>query len=105
MKILFDDLDLKELVTTGKNRKYKKYQRDTFFMNRLHKTFKYMENANSTAMLTQISPLHYEKLRGLGISYVRISNSYPERIIFRETDDGIVVTILEMNTTHYGNKK
>ena len=28
-----------------------------------------------------------------------------ERLLFRETDDGIEVELIEIDSTHYGNKK
>ena len=35
MKIVFEDRDLEELITTGRNRKYKKYTRNGKFMKAL----------------------------------------------------------------------
>lgn len=105
MQIIFEDENLQELISTGRNRKYQKYSRDRYFMQRLIKAFSIMVAAGSTRELGCHSFLHYEQLRHLSLSSIRIANSYPERIIFRETDSGIVITILEMNTTHYKNKK
>ncbi len=56
MQIIFDDKDLEELITTGRNSKYKKYSRN-------------------------------------------------KRILFREFDGGIRITVLSLDDTHYGNKK
>lgn len=58
--------------------------------------------------LKPLSFLHYEKLkyqRGKNISSVRIANGFIERLIFSETDDGIEIELIEINDTHYGNKK
>ncbi|HMM18766.1 MAG TPA: hypothetical protein PKC47_14800, partial [Petrimonas sp.] len=62
--------------------------------------------SNSTE-LPNFSFLKYEKLKhGLsGLSSVRIMSNRVERLIFRETEEGIVITILEIDNTHYGNKK
>ena len=32
-------------------------------------------------------------------------NGRVERLIFTESEEGIEIEILELNTTHYGNKK
>ena len=39
------------------------------------------------------------------LSSVRIMNNRVERLLFRELENGICITIIELNTTHYGNKK
>ena len=52
--------------------------------------------------------LHYEKLRhqeDKPISSVRLVNGLVERLLFSETDDGIEVELIEIDSTHYGNKK
>ena len=69
MQIIFDDKDLEELITTGRNSKYKKYTRNKKFMTAL-----------ATAWMV-------------------------ERILFREFDGGIRITVLSLDDTHYGNKK
>lgn len=38
-------------------------------------------------------------------SSVRLVNGMVERLLFRETDDGIEVELIEIDSTHYGNKK
>ena len=40
-----------------------------------------------------------------GFSSVRLSNRYVHRLIFKETDDGLQVEIIDINDTHYGNKR
>lgn len=74
-------------------------------MHGLNRAFTAIVSCNCVNEFSNQSFLHYEQLRNSDISSIRPCNGYPERIIFRETDDGIVITILEMNTTHYGNKK
>lgn len=36
---------------------------------------------------------------------MHIKNGYVERLIVRETDEGLTLVMIELNTTHYGNKK
>lgn len=67
-----------------------------------------MRDVDSTDELKPFSFLHYEKLRYQGReqrSSIRLANGMVERLIFTETDDGIKVELLEIDTTHYGNKK
>ena len=42
MQIIFDDKDLEELITTGRNNKYKKYSRNEKFMKALAVAYNYM---------------------------------------------------------------
>lgn len=65
-------------------------------------------NVESTEELKVFSFLHYEKLRhqkDKPISSVRLVNGLVERLLFSETDDGIEVELIEIDSTHYGNKK
>lgn len=56
--------------------------------------------------LRPYSYLHYEKLaNNVNMSSVRILNGRVERLLFKEINDGIEITIIELNTNHYGNKK
>ena len=38
-------------------------------------------------------------------SSIRVVNGMVERILFREFDGGIRITVLGLDDTHYGNKK
>ena len=38
-------------------------------------------------------------------SSIRVVNGMVERILFREFDGGIRITVLSLDDTHYGNKK
>lgn len=105
MNIIFEDKDLEELILTGTNNKYKKYTRDSRFMQALGRMYKLMQTSPNTATLGMYSFLHYEKLKRIGLSSVRVMNGKVERVLFRETEDGIVITIIELDDTHYGNKK
>lgn len=105
--IFIHDKDLQELIETGKNSKYKALARDKRFMAGLSRVINTIRNAESTASLENYSFLHYEKLRYLSepLSAVRVVNSKPERLLFREAENAIEITILELNTSHYGRKK
>lgn len=105
MNIIFEDKDLEELIFTGKNNKYKKYSKDSRFMAALGRMYKLMQTSTNTNMLGMYSFLHYEKLKRVGMSSVRVMNGRVERVLFKETEDGIVITIIELDDTHYGNKK
>lgn len=110
MKVNFADSDLEEFCATGKSKKsaYKKYVRDGTFMGALARTLSALVYAPNTASLrNDYSFLHYEKLTDnlSGRSSVRIMNGRVERLIFTESEEGIEIEILELNTTHYGNKK
>jgi hypothetical protein len=67
-----------------------------------------MYDVDSTEDLRYFSSLHYEKLkyqRDEPKSSVRLVNGMVERLLFVETDDGIEVELIEIDSTHYGNKK
>lgn len=66
-----------------------------------------MHDVESTDELKLFSFLHYEKLKHQvePRSSVRIVNGMVERLLFTETDDGIEVELIEIDSTHYGNKK
>ncbi|WP_289225881.1 hypothetical protein [Bacteroides acidifaciens] len=106
MKVNISDKDLDELIRTGKNSKYKKYSKDRKFMEGLARVYKVMLNVADTNGLKPYSFLHYEKLaNNLNLSSVRVLNGRVERLLFRELEDGIEITIIELNNDHYGNKK
>ena len=64
-----------------------------------------MFDVESTAELKVYSFLHYEQLKKDPRSSVRLVNGLVERLLFTETDDGIEVELIEIDSTHYGNKK
>ncbi|MBQ8676709.1 MAG: hypothetical protein IJ528_10915 [Bacteroidaceae bacterium] len=103
--VLFDDRDLKELIETGYNRKYRNLARDKAFMRRLITVYNTLTAVETTNEYIRFSFLHYEKLKHVELSSVRVMPGRVERILFREQDKGIVITILELDSTHYGNKK
>ena len=106
MQILFEDKDLEELIMTGYNNKYKKYTRNAKFMKALATAYNYMRLVDVANDLRAISFLHYEQLAGTnGMSSIRVVNGMVERILFREFEGGISITVLSLDDTHYGNKK
>ncbi len=106
MYIEFEDSDLEELITTGRNSKYKKYTRNAKFMIALAVAYNYLRTSQQASDLRAVSFLHYEQLAGTnGLSSIRVVNGMVERIIFREFDGGIKITLLTLDNSHYGNKK
>ena len=106
MEIVFEDTDLEELITTGRNSKYNKYTRNAKFMTALATAYNYLRMVDVASDLRAISFLHYEQLAGTnGLSSIRVVNGMVERIIFREFDGGISITVLSLDDTHYGKKK
>ena len=106
MQILFEDKDLEELIMTGYNNKYKKYTRNAKFMEVLATAYNYLRFASCTNDLRSISYLHYEQLKwNKGLSSIRVVNGMVERIIFREFEGGISITLLSLDDSHYGKKR
>ncbi len=105
IEIIYKDTDLKELIEEGKNKKYEKLSRDKKFMDSLRKQIAIMSAANKVSEFKDFSMLHYEQLKYCNASSVRIQNNRVERIIFTENENGIEITLLELNTNHYGSTK
>ena len=107
MIVIFEDKDLEELILTGRNRKYKKVMKVKALMDGVLRAYRIMQTVPNAAMLGKFSYLHYEKLKHQlsGHSSVRVANGYVERIIFIEEQEGIRVKLIELDDTHYGNKK
>ena len=107
MKITFSDEALFELYETGKttSRKYKQLCKNKKLVNGYIRAVNAMKGVQSTKDLYLLSFLHYEKLTHDPRSSVRIVNGMVERLLFYETDDGIEVELIEIDSTHYGNKK
>ncbi len=107
MEIIFSDEALSELYITGKksDRKYKQLCKNKKLINGYIRAVKVMYEVETTDDLKSISFLHYEKLRNDPRSSIRIANGMIERLLFIETDDGIEVELIEIDSTHYGNKK
>ncbi len=109
MNIIFEDKALQELYEHGctSDKKYRKYNKDKKFLIYLARQIAAIKSAQTYEDLHKISPLHYEELKhqGGGITSFRINNSYVERVICREYGDYIELTLIELDNTHYGNKK
>jgi len=109
MNVIFKDDVLLEIYQTGKtkDKRYKSLCRNKKFVDGYIRVVKTMYSVASTDELKQFSFLHYEKLRHQvePRSSVRIVNNMVERLLFTETDNGIEVELIEIDSTHYGNKK
>ena len=105
MNVTFEDKDLEELIFTGSNKRYRKYSRDAKFLEALGRMYKIMTATTTASKLAQYSFLHYERLKGKDLSSVRVMNGKVERVLFRETENGVVITLIDLDDTHYGNKK
>ena len=107
MKITFKDEALSELYETGKtkDRKYKQLCKNKRLVDGYIRAVGVMYRTATTQELRQYSFLHYEKLAHNPRSSIRIVNGMVERLLFTETDDGIEVELIVIDSTHYGNKK
>lgn len=106
MKVFFTK-DLEELYTTGRNRKYSAVARNRVLFNGYIRAVQTMILVGKVDELKGYSFLHYEQLRHelSGFSSVRLSNAYIHRLIFRETEEGLTIELIEIDNTHYGNKR
>ena len=110
MKVNFMDDALRELYESGstKDKKYKLVCRKKKLVEGYQRAVSIMYNVDSIDELKQFSFLHYEKLKYQGDSprsSLRLANGMVERLIFTESDDGIEVELIEIDSTHYGNKQ
>lgn len=109
-RIIFKEEALEELYRTGKtkDRKYKYLCRNKKLIEGYQRAVSVMYAVETTNDLRDFTFLHYEKLKHQGSnprSSVRLVNGMVERLIFTETEDGIEVQLIEIDSTHYGNKK
>ena len=105
--IVIAEGDLRELLLTGKNRRYKAIANNRELLDGLRRSVSYMIAANNVDDLKTASFLHYEKLKYSysGISSVRLSNRYVHRLLFFEEGDKLTLKLIEIDDTHYGNKQ
>ena len=105
MKVIADG-DLLELITTGKNRRYREVERNNDLLSGLKKAVAIMLSVNNAQELKTFSYLHYEKLKYeySGLPSVRLNNRFVHRLIFEEFEDSISLKLIEIDATHYGNK-
>ena len=106
MQIEMDE-DLRELIETGKNPRYKSISRNKVLYAGLIRAYQILDSSISIEEVMSYSILHYEKLRYgySGLSSVRLDNRYVHRLIFEEYADKITLKFIEIDDTHYGNKK
>lgn len=107
MKITFKDEALSELYETGKtkDRKYKQLCKNKKLVDGYIRAVSIMYRTETTRELNEYSFLHYERLTHDPRSSIRIVNGKVERLLFTETEDGVEVELIEIDSTHYGNKK
>lgn len=106
IKVEIADDDLRELILCGRNAgRYKKIAKDKKFVQKLTDIYNLMCALEHVSQLRQYSFLHYEQLKHISLSSVRVFNSRVERLLFRETETGLEITLIELNEDHYGNKK
>ena len=106
MKIELEE-NLKDLIETGESKRYKDVARNSVLYAGLMRAYQIMESVSSVEELKLYSFLHYEQLLYgySGLSSVRLDNRYVHRILFEERDDKITLKLIEIDETHYGNKK
>lgn len=108
MQIKFASSALLELFETGKtnDRRYQKIQRDKKLLQGYQRVVQVIQQVSNSDELKDFSFLHYERLKHeySGQSSVRLLNRSVERLLFTESQDGIVVEIIEIDSTHYGNR-
>ena len=107
MNVIFIDNALQELYETGKttDSRYKKLCRNKSFVGDYIGVIDLMVSVDKVDELRTYSFLHYEKLKHRPESSVRIDNGRVERLLFTEHEDGIEVRLIEIDSTHYGNKR
>ena len=110
MRVIFKEDALRELYETGKTkeRKYKLVCKKKKLVEGFQRAVSIMYDVESTEQLRIFSFLHYEPLKYQDKepkSSLRLVNGMVERLIFTETKDGIEVELIEIDSTHYGNKK
>lgn len=109
MNVIFKDKALDEIWQTRKTKdhKYKILCRNSTLVDGYQRAVNLMFTVARVSELGTYSFLHYEKLKHTKepLSSVRIANGHVERLIFKETENGFEVELIEINDTHYGNKK
>jgi hypothetical protein len=107
MKVTFKDEALYELYTEDKtdSKKYKKICKDKKLLKGYQRAVGLMFHISTVDRLKEFSFLHYERLKYKSMSSVRIMNGRVERLLFTESEDGIEIELIEIDSTHYGNQK
>ncbi len=110
MKVTFAEEALRDLYEKGEtsSRKYKTVCKKKKLVEGYQRAVGIMFHVQKVDELRLLSFLHYERLRHQKDeqrSSVRLANGMVERLIFTERDGGIEVDLIEIDSTHYGNKK
>ena len=110
MNIIFKEEALSELYEIGKtkDKKYKQICKNKRLLDGYIRAVGIIYDVECTYELKNFSFLHYEILKYQQkepLSSVRLVNGLVERLLFKETKDGIEVELIEIDSTHYGNKK
>lgn len=107
MEVVFTEDALRKLYETGttKDSRYKKLCRDKRFIESYVQVVDIMQSVDNVRELRNFSSLHYEKLRYRPESSVRIITNRVERLLFTEHENGIEIRLIEINSTHYENKR
>ncbi len=90
------------------HRKYKPLCKKKKLVEGYQRAVGIMFHVQTVDELRLFSFLHYERLKHQKDeqrSSVRLANGMVERLIFTERDGGIEVELIEIDNTHYGNKK
>lgn len=106
MEVIVDG-ELQELLINGNSKIYRDIARNTVLMKGYRRAVATMQAVRNSKELHTFSYLHYEQLKHeySGYSSVRLSNGYVHRLIFKEHDDCISLELIDIDDTHYGNKK
>ena len=106
MNVLMNQ-ELLDLYKSGKSKRYQDVERSRELMEGFIRAVNTMVTVKNVNELSGFSYLHYERLKfqWSGYSSVRLSNRYVHRLLFKETADGLEVELIEIDDTHYGNKR
>ncbi|MBR6064477.1 MAG: hypothetical protein IKP54_10030 [Bacteroidales bacterium] len=70
----------------------------------LDRVFNDLQGVAKCSDLKQLSYLHYEQLKKIDLSSIRVMNGRVERLLFKELDNGIRITIIELDESHHGQR-
>ena len=106
MNIIFKEEALSELYETGKtkDKKYKQICKNKRLVDGYIRAVGIIYDVECTDELKNFSFLHYEKLRYQQkepLSSVRLVNGLVERLLFKETQDGIEVELIALLSTKF----
>lgn len=107
LRIEFADEELEALIINHKSndKRYRKLKSNATFLRDLDAVMAILRAVTQTSELSKFKKLNYESLQYdlLGYSSVRIGYTSKYRLIFKEFDGGVRITVIEINE-HYGDK-